>query len=116
MKMIGREIAWEFKNKIYKNLEEFRTAVVEYNEEFNNEIKDSVLDNICVDYSTFEINYDNQYFDEHIHVTFIADNKKNFTTKEILWRLNNWIAKNKPLNHHIYFEGLSPDGKLYLGS
>lgn len=115
---IVSNIYWEFSGKVYNNLKDFRQAVIDYNKEIETIIEDSDLkiDDICINRRFITIKYDNEYFDEYVNVTLFADNGKNFTTKELLWKLHNWIVKRNALKHHIYFEGLEPTGELHLGS
>lgn len=116
---IGYNIAWIFMHDKYDSIEEFRNALVSYNERLDIHLNKNDLDSVCVDSPGFVVSNHSScelWKEENFCVTLYAKNGKNFTIVELLYKLNNWLFDHSGLFHHVYFGGISPDGEIDLGS
>lgn len=116
LESIGENVNWAFMHDRYDDINEFRNAVIAWNKEIGSPIADSELDRICVFAPAFIVRHKDDFFDETFVKILHSRNGENFTTIELLWKLNNFLYDNQVLKQHIYFEGLDYSGTLHLGS
>lgn len=110
-------VDWNFKTGAVESIEDFKEKLVDWNNEIGNELNDTYLNSVCIEYPSFLIwNLPHYWKDEHFAALIHSDNGKNLTVLELLWKLNNWLAANRNLQHHVYFEGVERNGEIRLGS
>lgn len=114
--MYGINIAWKFEGRKYPSYKDFSKAVIEYNRCLDKDINEEDLQRIIVNAPAFTLIYDNRSFGENFTYTIEADNKKNLSIGEVLWKLNDHLSEKNILVRHCYFEGICPDGYVRLGS
>lgn len=111
-KQILKDILWNLTTPLLKNQEAFEEALIAYNKTIsgkNPDLKDPILN-----YPEVHIQYEHWGIDEDgdediIEPVFLvkADNRKTFSTVELLYKIHNEVHEKLQDSDHIFFEGLN---------
>ncbi len=140
--MTLNEIAWSFSDKFYSDIEKFNIEVTKYQKNIYDSDDNWKPNEIVFDFPELQIQYEawvtgaddllenetlideEDAFDEdnsedgmfqvEITAKLKADNGKNFTALEFLFKAHNQQA-NKDLGDHVFFEGTDDEPEIYDG-
>jgi hypothetical protein len=131
-------IAWSFNKKVYPSIADFNQRVLEYQLAIMKEKATWKSDEIVIDSPAIDVAFmawikegelaenetlleeedffedrdtsEGDLFQADIKARLEADNGRNFTALELLYKLDKQM-KTKELGDHIFFEGLSEEGE-----
>lgn len=124
---ILQSILWNFTEQKFSDIENFRTALKDYNEKITGEKFSENLDKPILKINKVAIQY--EYWDENIEdiiepdFLLNADNGEFFTSIELLFKIHNYVHEKLKNDDHHFFEGLElwtgenpnyPDIPLYF--
>ncbi len=124
---IMEQVAWSFENKRYVNMEEFREALEEYNDEIDNPLNASLRQPLGIPVLIVRFGFSEETNDGWMSIKkFVRIESKSggLTALEVLYNLHNAIQHLFEDYDHKYFEGLEfesgQDGvgnyTMFLGS
>ena len=109
IKTMIKDVLWNFEKDKFTSLEEFKKALIKYNEDITgNSFKLSLdepffkLPEIMIQYSHWD-----DVEEDEVEPSFLikANNKKAFTRGELLYKVHNEVCEQLKDEDHKFFEG-----------
>lgn len=107
---IFKNILWSFNNDKFSQLEDFKTAIVNYNEKITGDTFSINLNQPILTSNKVVIQYEywNEIINDSVEPDFYltADNGEFFTIGELLFKIHNCVCEKLNEDDHHFFEGL----------
>jgi hypothetical protein len=112
--ILFKDIYWTFLQPIFDNQTEFQEAFTTYHKSigYKGKLPPIKWNEVCVNapkvilqYVIFPSNDEEEITEPQVEI--VADNNKNFTPKELLFKMHNFISIHLQNEDHHYFEGLT---------
>ncbi len=108
-KTMIKDVLWNFEKDKFISLEEFKKALIKYNEDITGDYFKIPLDEPFLEFSEIIIQYSHwdDIEEDEVEPSFLikADNKTSFTRGELLYKVHNEVSEQLKDEDHKFFEG-----------